>query len=84
MDACEQKTRKDSGRKWPSVDQEDTSEETKFVKNFISNFQPLELWRNKFLSLESPLASKEIKPVNPKGNQPWILTGRTDAELKLQ
>lgn len=43
MDACEQKTRKDSGRKWPSVDQEDTSEETKFVKNFISNFQPLEL-----------------------------------------
>ena len=24
--------------------------------------------------------SKEIKPVNPKGNQPWIFTGRTDAE----
>ena len=30
--------------------------------------------------LESPLDSKEIKPVNPKGSQPWILTGRTDAE----
>ena len=29
---------------------------------------------------ESPLDSREIKPVNPKGNQPWILTGRTDAE----
>ena len=26
--------------------------------------------------------SKEIKPVNPKGNQPWIFTGRTDAEAE--
>ena len=32
--------------------------------------------------LESPLDSKEIKPVNPKGNQPWIFTGRTDAEAE--
>ena len=31
-------------------------------------------------TLESPLNSKEIKPVNPKENQPWIFTGRTDAE----
>ena len=31
-------------------------------------------------TLESPLDSKEIKPVNPKGNQPQILIGRTDAE----
>ena len=31
-------------------------------------------------ALESPLDCKEIKPVNPKGNQPWIFTGRTDAE----
>ena len=31
------------------------------------------------LALESPLDSKEIKPVNPKGNQPWIFTRRTDA-----
>ena len=30
----------------------------------------------------TPLDSKEIKPVNPKGNQPWIFTGRTDAEAK--
>ena len=29
---------------------------------------------------ESPLHSKEIKPVNPKGNRPWIFTGRADAE----
>ena len=31
-------------------------------------------------TLESPLDSKEIKSVNPKRNQPWIFTGRTDAE----
>ena len=31
-------------------------------------------------TLESPLDSKEIKSVNPKGNQPWIFIGRTDAE----
>ena len=31
-------------------------------------------------TLESPLDSKEIKPVNSKGNQPWIFIGRTDAE----
>ena len=31
-------------------------------------------------TLESPLDCKENKPVNPKGNQPWIFTGRTDAE----
>ena len=33
-------------------------------------------------TLESPLESKEIKPVNPKGNQSSILTGRTDAEAE--
>ena len=31
-------------------------------------------------TLESPLDCKELKPVNPRRNQPWILTGRTDAE----
>ena len=31
-------------------------------------------------TLESPLDCKEVKPVNPKGNQPWIFIGRTDAE----
>ena len=32
--------------------------------------------------LESPLDLKEIKPVNPKGNQPRILIGRTAAEAE--
>ena len=31
-------------------------------------------------TLESPLDSKKIKAVNPKGNQPWIFIGKTDAE----
>ena len=34
-------------------------------------------------TLESPLVSKEIKPVNPKGNQPWIFIGRTDAQAPV-
>ena len=33
-------------------------------------------------TLESPLDSKEIKPVNPKGNLPWIFIGRIDAEAE--
>ena len=33
-------------------------------------------------TLESPLDCKEIKPVNPKGNQSWTFTGRTDAEVE--
>ena len=31
---------------------------------------------------ESPLDCKEIKPVNPKGNQPWIFSGRSDVEAE--
>ena len=31
-------------------------------------------------TLKSPLDSKEIQPINPKGNQSWIFTGRTDAK----
>ena len=33
-------------------------------------------------TLESPFDSKEIKSVNPKGNQSWIFIGRTDAEAE--
>ena len=33
-------------------------------------------------TLESPLDCKEIKPVSPVGNQPWIFTGRTEAETE--
>ena len=33
-------------------------------------------------TLESPLDSKEIRPVHPKGDQPWVFTGTTDAEAE--
>ena len=50
-----------------------------------------ELWAPKNLcfwtvvlekTLESPLDCKDIKPVNPKENQSWMFTGRTDAEAE--
>ena len=33
-------------------------------------------------TLEGPLDSQEIKPVNPNGNQHWILIGKTDTEAE--
>ena len=34
-------------------------------------------------SLESPLDSKEIQPVHPKGDQSWVFIGRTDVEAEV-
>ena len=34
-------------------------------------------------TLESPLDCKEIQPVHPKGDQSWVLSGRTDAEAEI-
>ena len=41
-------------------------------------------WENPLVlkTLDSPLDSKEIKPVNPEGNQSWIFIGSTDAEAE--
>ena len=33
-------------------------------------------------TLESPLDSKEVQPVHPKGNQSWVFIGRTDADAE--
>ena len=33
-------------------------------------------------TLENPLGYKEIQPVNPKGNKPWVFIGRTEAEAE--
>ena len=41
------------------------------------------LWSLEQKALESPLHSKKIKPVNLKGNQPWIFIGMTDAEAPI-
>ena len=47
-----------------------------WVKNWCFQIAVLEK------TLESPLDYKEIKSVNPKGNQPWICIGRTTAEAE--
>ena len=41
-------------------------------------------WCFQIVVLESPLESKELKPVNPKGDQSWIFIGRAVLKLKLQ
>ena len=46
------------------------------LKNWCSQAVVLE-W-----TLECPLDSEKIKPVNPKGNQPWMFIGMTDAEAE--
>ena len=46
------------------------------LKNWCFEIEVLEK------TLESPLNCKEIKLVNPKGNQPWIFIGKTAAEAK--
>ena len=44
-------------------------------KTDYQSIDAFELW---------PLDCKEIKPVNPKGNQPWIFIGRTDADAEAE
>ena len=34
-------------------------------------------------TLEGPLDCKEIQPVHPKGDQPWVFIGRTDGEAEM-
>ena len=58
----------------PITSWEIDGETVETVSNFI-------FWGSKIT--DSPLDSKEIKPVNPKGNQPWIFIGRTDAKAPI-
>ena len=39
-------------------------------------------WTNSKKTLENPLGCKEIKPLNPKENQPWLFIERTNAEVE--
>ena len=48
--------------------------------DYKERIDAFELWC--WRRLLSPLDSREIKPVNPKGNQSWIFKGRTDAEAE--
>ena len=50
----------------------------KFKLNSVSSFQTVMLEK----TLESPLDCREIKPVNPKGNQPCMFAEKTDAEAE--
>ena len=43
---------------------------------------PWHKWHPSLLIRFTPLFSKEIKPVNPKGNQSWILIGRIDTKVE--
>ena len=47
------------------------------LKSYIMN-RPIAFYKE-----HTPLDSKEIKPPNPKGNQPWIFYGRTDVEASI-
>ena len=52
--------------------------------NYKESWAPKDwcFWTVLLKTLESPLDSKEIQPVHPKGNQSWIFIGRTGAEAK--
>ena len=51
---------------------------------FLENKQTRNMWITVVLekTLESPLDCKEIKSANPKGDQPWISIGMTDAKAE--
>ena len=49
------------------------------IKKAEWRIDAFELW---CWTLESPLDCKEIQPVHPKGDQPWVFVGRTDAEAE--
>ena len=54
------------------------------VKNIINHFFNHYFWIMVLeKTLESPLDCKEIKSVNPKGSQPWIIIGKTEAEAPI-
>ena len=53
---------------------------SKQYKDLIQSLsKSLRCWRK----LKSPLDCKEIKPINPKGNQSWIFIGKTEAEAPV-
>ena len=63
---------------FPVVMYEYESWTIKKVEHWRTDAFELWCWRR----LANPLDCKEIKPINPKGNQPWIFIGRTDVETE--
>ena len=58
----------------------DGCESCTIKKDECQRTDAFELWC--WRRLESPLDCKEIQPVHPKGDQPWVFIGRTDAEAE--
>ena len=57
-----------------------------YIEDYKGSWAPKDWWFWTVMlekTLESPLDCKEIKPINPKGNQPWLFIGRTDAEAPV-
>ena len=54
--------------------------ELDYKESLAETIDAFELWFMK--TLESLLDRKGIQPVHPKGNQPWVFIGRTDAEVE--
>ena len=50
---------------------------------WVGEWRDYQTWRIKEKTLESPLDSKKIKPVNSQGNQLWVFIGKTDAEAEV-
>ena len=46
-------------------------------------FRAYDTWCFQTVVLQNPMDSKDIKTVNPKGNQPWMVIRRTDAEAPI-
>ena len=55
------------------------------IQNWVNSTVPMlvpKLWQMYWGPTESPLDCKEIKPVHPRGKQPWLFTRRNDAEAE--
>ena len=62
----------------PTSQRGEISQYTRALGRVLRKVCPQQWGKDSWESLDS----KEIKSVNPKGNQPWIFTGRTDAEAE--
>ena len=61
----------------------DVSEKNRHIQFLVGKNKYNQLIGKMEKTLKSPLDSKKIKPINPKGNQPWIFIWRTDAEAPI-
>ena len=77
-----------SGRSWPCGDPVGASQKPQNCSMGLGlglgcNYKLISAVTSEKKTFQSPLDSKEIKPVNPKGNQPWIFIGRTNAKTPI-